>query len=217
MRTRNNPVGVGCLLMAIVIAILAIIIVSCKPTKSTLKQQIAAQSEQISVLSANSEKQNLLLLQTEKQRDSVKQEFYVIEKNYFSLENLYRSANENSLLNSWYKEYYESGNLKSEGGTNAEKSVYKTEDKQNLNTADYKDKYLTLLSNSEHEHAMLLDYAYENDSLRQVIATSEQIKTNTQSTEKRGLGWWQKFLMWSGAAAWALLIMWIVWKIKFGK
>ncbi|MCL2597795.1 MAG: hypothetical protein FWD66_09130 [Paludibacter sp.] len=39
---------------------------------------------------------------------------------------------------------------------------------------------------------MLLDYAYENDSLKQVVSISDRLDSDTTTSAKTGLSWWQK-------------------------
>ena len=219
LNTKNNPVGVMIMLLLIVACVVMFIMamVSCTPTKSTLKQKINEQSAVIDVLYGNSERQSLLLQNVEKQRDSVSLKLTNYELRLTNLQNENKSLLEKTLTNLWYKDYYESGQLKSEGGTNTEVSKSASEQVNKSTTIDYKDKYETLLSNSTHEHSMLLDYARENDSL---IIKNEELRIkneNTETTEKRGLNWFQKTQIYG---FWVLLVAvaaWVGWKFLVRK
>jgi len=216
LNTKNNPVGVMIMLLLIVACVFMFIMAMthCTPTKSTLKHKINEQSAVIDVLYGNSERQSLLLQNVEKQRDSASYVMKNEELRIKNLENQNKSLLENSLTNLWYRDYYESGQLKSEGGTNTEVSTQKFEDRSLKTEVSYKDKYETLLSNSTHEHSMLLDYARENDSL---IIKNEELRIkneNTETTEKRGLNWFQKTQIYGFWVLLAAVAAWVV--LKFG-
>jgi len=166
--------------------------VGCAPTKKTLKQTITAQSEQINVLNASLEKQKLTLQNTIKEKDSTSAAAVIWQGKFESSESQNKSLLENSFTNLWYKNYYESGALKSEGGQTTEQTTQTAENQQKEQTIDYKEEYETLLSNSKRELNLLLDYVNENDSLLQVIGNSEQVQIDTTTTAKIGLSWWQK-------------------------
>ena len=208
MKTYSRTSEGGCLrwiVAGIVFFTMAYFFGGCRPTKSTLKQQIATQNETINVLQQNSERVVASLSATERQRDSLKQEFSILEKQYFSLENENKTLSEKLLTNFWYRYYYESGVLKAEGGTTSEKTTQTAETKQTAQETDYREKYLASLQNSETEHNMKLNYARENDSLRQVISEISNLQSDTQTTETRGLSWWQKTQIigfWAMAAVW---------------
>jgi len=217
LNTKNNPVGVGCLLMAAVITIILIIVFACTPTKSTLKQKINEQSAVIDVLYGNSERQSLLLQNVEKQRDSASYVMKNEELRIKNLENQNKSLLENSLTNLWYRDYYESGQLKSEGGTSSEVSKSASEQVNKSTTIDYKDKYETLLSNSTHEHSMLLDYARENDSLMQIVSSIKTQDTSFSATENRGLNWFQKTQIYGFWVLFVAVAAWVGWRFGIKK
>jgi len=102
------------------------------------------------------------------------------------------NASEKLAQNSWYKEFYENGTLKIDSGTATEKTSQKAAEQTNIQTENYKEKYLNLLSDSEKEHSALISYSYENDSLQQVIMAKESVINNLSTTEKNGLSWFQK-------------------------
>ncbi|MCL2597762.1 MAG: hypothetical protein FWD66_08960, partial [Paludibacter sp.] len=107
-------------------------------------------------------------------------------------ENMYKNVSEKLAVNSWYKEYFESGQVKIDSGSATEQNTERTENQNITQTINYKEKYFELIDASERQHSALLSYAYENDSLRQVIGNSEQLQIDTATTAKTGLNWWQK-------------------------
>jgi chromosome segregation ATPase len=116
-------------------------------------------------------------------------------------------------------EYYESGQKKSESGSNlnkttaAQTTAYQariTELTQQLNEANYYAERLDSTAAALYNDNMTWADNY-------TVLASEKQSLQQQITKQTGLTWWQKTLMYSGAAFWLLLIGFGVWKWKFGK
>ncbi|MCL1868636.1 MAG: hypothetical protein FWF72_06825 [Paludibacter sp.] len=212
MKTRNNPVGIGCLLIAIIIVVLIFIIVSCTPTKRTLQSQINLQSEQIDILDRTIQSEHAQYLNAVTQKDSVSVAARLWQAKFESSETRNKSLLENSLILLTEKHYYENGNIKSETEIRNENAKTGKESSTVSQTSNIEDKYLTLLANSKHEHEMLLDYARENDSLRSVVQEESILKQEVKNTEKTGLNWWQKIQI---IGFWILLTIWaFIWGFR---